>query len=36
LELLFTPGLAKSVTKAREEILRGETYSLDEVFGKKS
>ena len=35
LELLSTPGLAESVAVAREEISRGETYSLDEVFGKK-
>jgi len=35
LELLSTPGLAKSITKARKEIEQGETYSLDEVFGKK-
>lgn len=35
LELLSTPGLAKSIAKARREIERGETYSIDEVFGKK-
>ncbi len=35
LELLSTPGLAKSIAKARKEIERGETYSIDEVFGKK-
>lgn len=35
LELLSTPGLAGSIREAREEIARGETYSLDEVFKKK-
>lgn len=33
LELLSTPGVAKGVHKARKEIARGETYSIDEVFG---
>jgi antitoxin YefM len=33
LELLSTPGLARSIRKARREIERGETYSLEEVFG---
>ena len=35
LELLSTPGLAQSIAKARKEIESGETYSLEEVFGKK-
>jgi antitoxin YefM len=35
LELLSTPGVAESIAKAREEISRGETYSLDEVFGER-
>lgn len=33
LELLSTPGLAESVRRARSEIARGETYSLEEVLG---
>jgi len=32
LELLSTPGLLKSVKKAKKEIAQGKTYSLDEVF----
>lgn len=32
-ELLSTPGLLKSVRRARREIARGETYSLEEIFG---
>lgn len=35
IELMSTPGLAKSIAEARKEIERGETYSLDEVFGEK-
>ena len=35
LEIMSTPGLAKSIAKARKEIERGETYSLDEVFGNR-
>lgn len=35
IELMSTPGLAKSIGKARKEIERGETYSLDEVFGEE-
>lgn len=35
LELLSTPGLLKSIRKARREIARGETYSLEEVLGAK-
>jgi antitoxin YefM len=33
LELLSTPGLLKSIRRARREIARGETYSLEEVLG---
>jgi antitoxin YefM len=33
LELLSTPGLARSIRKARREIERGETHSLEEVLG---
>ncbi len=33
LELLSTPGLVRSVRRARREIARGETYSLEEVLG---
>ena len=33
LELLATPGLLKSVHRARREIAQGETYSLEEVLG---
>ena len=33
LELLSTPGLARSIRQARREIARGETYSLEEVLG---
>ncbi len=33
LELLSTPGFADSIRRAREEIARGETYSLEEVLG---
>lgn len=33
LELLSTPGLAQSIRRAREEIERGETFSLEEVLG---
>ena len=32
LELLSTPGFLKSIRRARGEIARGETYSLEEVF----
>ena len=35
LELLSTPGLLKSVRRARREIARGETYSLEEVLGMR-
>ena len=33
LELLSTPGLARSIRQARREIERGETYSLEDVLG---
>jgi antitoxin YefM len=33
LELLSTPGLLKSIRRARREIERGETYTLEEVLG---
>jgi antitoxin YefM len=33
LELLSTPGLLKSVRRARREIARGETYPLKDVLG---
>lgn len=32
LELLSTPGLLKSVRKAKQQIRKGETYSLQELF----
>ena len=35
LELLSTPGLLKSIRRARREIARGETSSLDEVLGPR-
>lgn len=35
LELLSTPGLLKSIRQARREIVRGETYSLEEVLGAR-
>jgi antitoxin YefM len=33
LELLSTPGVAKSIRQARREIQRGETFSLEDVLG---
>ena len=33
LELLSKPGLLEGVRKAKQDIKRGRTYSLDEVFG---
>ncbi len=33
LELLSTPGLLKSVRRARKEIAQGKTYPLEEVLG---
>jgi antitoxin YefM len=33
LELLSTPGVARSIRQARREIERGETYSLEDVLG---
>ena len=35
LELLSTPGLLKSVRRARREIASGATYSLEEVLGAR-
>jgi len=35
LELLSTPGLLKSIRRARREIARGETVSLEEVLGAR-
>lgn len=35
LELLSTPGLLKSIRRARREIARGETLSMDEVMGAR-
>lgn len=32
LELLSMPGLKESIKKSDEEIARGETYSMSEVF----
>jgi len=33
LELLSTPGLLRSIRRARREIARGEMYPLEEVLG---
>jgi antitoxin YefM len=33
LELLSTPGVARSIRQARREIERGETFSLEDVLG---
>ena len=33
LELLSTPGVLKGVRKAKQDIKKGRTYSLEEVFG---
>ncbi len=35
LELLSTPGLLKSIRRARREIARGETYPIEEVLGTR-
>lgn len=35
LELLSTPGLVRSIRKARREIARGETYPLEEILGSR-
>ena len=32
-KLLAAPGLLKSVRKAKQQIRKGETYSVKEVFG---
>lgn len=34
LELLSRPGMLKSIRKAKQEIKKGRTYSLEAVFGK--
>ncbi len=34
LELLSTPGVLKGIRKAKQEIKKGRTYSLEEVFGE--
>ena len=34
LELLSTPGMLKSIRRARQDIKSGRTKSLREVFGK--
>lgn len=34
LELLSTPGMAKSIKEAKEDIQSGRTKSLKEIFGK--
>ncbi len=34
LDLLSVPGLVKSVRKARQDIRKGRTHSVEEVFGK--
>jgi antitoxin YefM len=33
LALLSTPGLLKSIRRAKKEIAKGETFSLEEVLG---
>lgn len=33
LELLATPGMAKSIRQADRDIRQGKTYSMKEVFG---
>jgi antitoxin YefM len=35
LDLLSTPGFLQSIKRARREIARGKTYSLEEVFGTR-
>ena len=34
LELLSTPGVVKGIRKAKQEIKKGQTYSLEEIFGE--
>jgi antitoxin YefM len=36
LELLSIPGFRESIKKSLRQIEKGQTYSLDEVFGTKS
>ncbi len=33
LELLSTPGVLKGVRKAKQEIKKGKTFSMEEIFG---
>ncbi|MCZ6801358.1 MAG: type II toxin-antitoxin system prevent-host-death family antitoxin [Nitrospirae bacterium] len=33
LELLSTPGVLKGVKKAKQEIKKGKTFSMEEIFG---
>jgi antitoxin YefM len=33
LELLSTPGVLKGVRKAKREIKKGHTYSIEDIFG---
>ncbi len=33
LELLSTPGVLKGVKKAKQEIKKGQTFSMEEIFG---
>lgn len=35
LELLSIPGFRESIRKSLKQIVKGETYSLDELFGEK-
>ena len=35
LELLSIPGFRDSIKKSIEQIEKGETYSMDDIFGKK-
>ena len=34
LELLSTPGVVKGIRKAKQEIKKGQTYSLEEILGE--
>jgi len=34
LALLSTPGVLKGIRKAKQEIKKGQTYSMKEVFGE--
>lgn len=35
LELLSQPRLRESIAKSMKQVEKGETYSMDEIFGKK-